>query len=134
MRNLLQVLATVCGTAFLWWVWHPLGVVAGIVSTGFLRKWLGPLAWLWTSPVILSIGLVLGAVMASAVYFATSVSTTSRLVSAFLYFEGLLAVGYVGFEPPAFDIHQKAGQVAVVGSLCYLVALLTMSVLLGWPR
>lgn len=70
--------------------------------------------------------------MAIVVHEISSFSIVSHLGQAMLYLEGLVAVAHVGFMPSAYDLYDKAGQTAMVGSVCYVVSVITLLAVRGF--
>jgi hypothetical protein len=117
-----------------WWLWRPFGVAVGILATGNLRRIVVANAMFWATAGILIIGVLWGTLMAVAVHTVTAYATSSRILSAALYLEGLVAVKYIGYAPRGSDYYDKAGQTATVGMLCYLVVLIALLIIRGWPN
>lgn len=118
-----------------WWLWHPIGVAIGILTTsGYIRRPVVRTAMHWATAGILIIGVLWGTSMAVAVHTVTAHATDSRVISAALYVWGSLGVAYIGFQSRSADIFDKAGQTATVGLLCYLLVLIALCIIRGWPN
>lgn len=130
------LIASLILLALFWWVWHPLGAAAAILMAGYVRFPVVNRAAFWDTKAILTVGIIWGSGMAIAVREIVCLATSSRFLSAVLLLEGLIAVHYVGFEPAPEDrfMYNKAGQTAIVGSVCYLLVTSVALAIDGWPH
>jgi hypothetical protein len=127
-----KLLAVLLVAGLCWWVWRPLGAAYAVMSSGYARRPVVNNAPFWTRGVILVVGLLWGIGMAVAIRVIAGFATSSTLISVILYLVGAVAVGYVGYGPAAWDVHNKAGQTATVGQVSYLLATAGLVVLRGW--
>ena len=129
-----KVIVITVGLALAWLIWHPLAIVLGVLQIGYLRRVVVNNAAFYGPRNILVVGVTTGVILAAALYFATSHTTPSRIVSAAFYLYGLGGAQYLGYHPEIEDIYNKAGQTATVATLSYIAIIVLLALLLGWPR
>jgi hypothetical protein len=107
------------------WFFFPVASVAlGAGCTGYFRSFLVPRADLWGSREILSVGIAWGIIVGVGMSVAIAFATSSIILSLLLYFEGWVAIGFIGYKPAPFDIHKKAEQTSVIAWCCYALVVI----------
>ena len=111
------------------WFLSPVASVAlGAGCTGYFRSFVVPRAEFWGSRQILSVGIAWGMIVGVGMSVAIAYATSSIILSLLLYFEGWVAVGFIGYRPAIFDTYEKSEQTSVIAWCCYALVAIAVAV------
>jgi hypothetical protein len=111
------------------WFFSPVASVAvGAGCTGYFRNFVVPRAVFWNIRNILSVGITWGIIVAIGMSIAVAYATSSTILSLLLYFEGWVAVGFIGYRPAIFDTYEKSEQTSVIAWCCYALVAIAVAV------
>ena len=107
-----------------WWVSPVMSVALGAACTVSLRSFIVPRAAFWGIREILIVGVTWGLIMGVSMSTAIAYATSSLIMAGFLYFEGLVTVGFIAYQPSGVDIYGKSEQTSVTAWVVYILVVI----------
>lgn len=131
-RNLVgKVLTGMVIAAIAWFIWRPLGATLGLLQVGYLRQAFRIYGEFWTQAVALTVGLVIGLVVAGVTRALQLHTGVGWMGATWLGLLGFCGVGYIGYgaSPRALEgmsLDRNPALIQMTGTTSYIVTLVIL--------